>query len=133
MKKSNYTEKVAIKSTLLGSLLSQLNKENLGSINFILQDEGVTKFFADEELVHTVEVFFENNLNLIKASNSLIVHRNTLLYRLEKIKKMIGLDIRNFEDAVTLQAILILKRTEVKRKRQENKNVSLESLNKNKT
>lgn len=130
MKKSNYTEKVAIKSTLLGSLLSQLNKENLGSINFILQDEGVTKFFADEELVHTVEVFFENNLNLIKASNSLIVHRNTLLYRLEKIKKMIGLDIRNFEDAVTLQAILILKRTEVKRKRQENKTVRLESLNK---
>lgn len=126
--KNDYTEKVAIKSTLLGTLLSKLDQDSLGSVNNMLQDENVKKFFNDEELIHTVEVLFLNNLNLIKTSEQLIVHRNTLIYRLEKIKKMLGLDVRKFEDAVTLQVLLILKRTEIKRKRQANKMVRLQTL-----
>ena len=126
--KSNYMDKIALKSTLLGGLLAKLDQESLGSVNHILSDDNVKKFFSDEELITTVEVFFENNLNIIKASEKLIIHRNTLIYRIEKIKKMMGLDIRNFEDAVTLQTLLILKQFEVKRKRQANKVVRLQPL-----
>ena len=121
-------DKIALKSTLLGGLLAKLDQESLGSVNNILSDDNVKKFFSDEELITTVEVFFENNLNIIKASEKLIIHRNTLIYRIEKIKKMMGLDIRNFEDAVTLQTLLILKQFEVKRKRQANKVVRLQPL-----
>ena len=127
--KNEYTDKIALKSTLLGSLLANLDQDSLGSVNNMLEDEKVKKFFNDEELTYTVEVFFANNLNIIKASEKLIVHRNTLIYRIEKIKKMLGLDIREFEDAVTLQTLLILKQFEVKRKRRANKIVRLQTLN----
>ena len=126
--KSDYADRVAISSTLLGKLLSNLEQDSLGNVNNILQDKNVKRFLCDEELIHTAEVFFANNLNLIKTSKELIVHRNTLVYRLEKIKKSLGLDIRTFEDAVTLQVLLVLKRTEIKRKRQANKVARLQKL-----
>ncbi len=125
---NDYVEKIAINSSLLGKLLANLDEQSLGSISNILQDENVKKFLKDEELTTTVELFFKNNLNIIQTSKDAIVHRNTLVYRLEKIKKMLGLDIRKFEDAVTLQVILILKRLEQKRKRRTNKLTRLQSI-----
>ena len=125
---NEYVEKIAINSSLLGKLLANLDEQSLGSISNILQDENVKKFLKDEELTTTVELFFKNNLNIIQTSKDAIVHRNTLVYRLEKIKKMLGLDIRKFEDAVTLQVILILKRLEQKRKRRTNKLTRLQSI-----
>lgn len=125
---NNYTDKIAINSSLLGSLLSNLDEQSLGSVSNILQDENVKKFFKDEELITTVELFFANNLNIIQTSKIAIVHRNTLVYRLEKIKKMLGLDIRKFEDAVTLQIILVLKKLEQKRKRRSSKPVRIQSI-----
>ncbi len=125
---NNYTDKIAINSSLLGSLLSNLDEQSLGSVSNILQDENVKKFFKDEELITTVELFFANNLNIIQTSKIAIVHRNTLVYRLEKIKKMLGLDIRKFEDAVTLQIILVLKKLEQKRKRRSSKPARIQSI-----
>ena len=125
---NNYTDKIAINSSLLGSLLSNLDEPSLGSVSNILQDENVKKFFKDEELITTVELFFANNLNIIQTSKIAIVHRNTLVYRLEKIKKMLGLDIRKFEDAVTLQIILVLKKLEQKRKRRSSKPARIQSI-----
>ena len=125
---NDYVEKIAINSSLLGKLLANLDEQSLRSISNILQDENVKKFLKDEELTTTVELFFKNNLNIIQTSKDAIVHRNTLVYRLEKIKKMLGLDIRKFEDAVTLQVILILKRLEQKRKRRTNKLTRLQSI-----
>jgi carbohydrate diacid regulator len=55
----------------------------------------------DEETVHIISVFFENGLNISEAARQLYMHRNTLVYRLEKISRSSGLDIRNFDDAVT--------------------------------
>lgn len=125
---NDYVEKIAINSSMLGKLLANLDEQSLGSISNILQDENVKKFLKDDELTTTVELFFKNNLNIIQTSKDAIVHRNTLVYRLEKIKKMLGLDIRKFEDAVTLQVILILKRLEQKRKRRTNKLTRLQSI-----
>ncbi len=125
---NDYTNKVAINSTLLGTLLSNFDEQSLGSVSNILQDENVKKFLKDEELISTVELFFANNLNIIQTSKVAIVHRNTLVYRLEKIKKMLGLDIRKFEDAVTLQIIMVLKKLEQKRKRKTNRITRLQSI-----
>ncbi|MBQ7977115.1 MAG: helix-turn-helix domain-containing protein [Clostridia bacterium] len=125
---NNYTDKVAINSSMLGALLANFDEQSLGSIGNILKDDNVKKFLKDEELIATVELFFKNNLNIIKTSKDAIIHRNTLIYRLEKIKKTLGLDIRKFEDAVTLQIILVLKRLEQKRKRRTNKMTRLQKI-----
>ena len=125
----DYSKKIAINSSLLGNLLVTLDDESLGNVENMLEDENVQKFFKDEELTITADLFFKNNLNIIKTAEEAIIHRNTLVYRLEKIKKMLGLDIRNFEDAVTLHVLLTLKRLEQKRKRRTNKLSRLQSLN----
>ena len=62
----------------------------------------------DEETLITIRTFFENNLNLSETSRQLYVHRNTLVYRLEKIQKSTGLDIRVFDDALTFKIALMV-------------------------
>jgi len=57
----------------------------------------------DDETLTTINKFFENNLNVSETSRQLFVHRNTLVYRIEKIQKSLGLDLRNFDDALTFK------------------------------
>jgi carbohydrate diacid regulator len=64
----------------------------------------------DRETLMTVQAFFENNLNVSETSRKLFVHRNTLVYRLEKIRKITGLDLREFEHAVTFKVALMVKK-----------------------
>ena len=62
----------------------------------------------DEETLSTVNLFFENNLNISETARKLYVHRNTLVYRLEKIQKLTGLDVRVFDDALTFKIALMV-------------------------
>ncbi len=62
----------------------------------------------DEETIVTINKFFENNLNVSETSRQLYVHRNTLVYRLEKLQKSTGLDIRVFDDALTFKIALMV-------------------------
>ena len=64
----------------------------------------------DHETLFTIQKFFENNLNVSETSRKLFVHRNTLVYRLEKIKKLTGLDLREFDDAITFKVALMVKK-----------------------
>ena len=64
----------------------------------------------DRETLMTVQSFFENNLNVSETSRKLFVHRNTLVYRLEKIRKLTGLDRREFDHAVTFKVALMVKK-----------------------
>ena len=64
----------------------------------------------DKETLMTVQSFFENNLNVSETSRKLFVHRNTLVYRLEKIRKLTGLDLREFDHAVTFKVALMVKK-----------------------
>ncbi len=64
----------------------------------------------DHETLMTIQCFFENNLNVSETSRKLFVHRNTLVYRLDKIRKMTGLDLREFEHAITFKVALMVKK-----------------------
>ena len=64
----------------------------------------------DSETLMTIQAFFENNLNVSETSRQLFVHRNTLVYRLERIRKITGLDLREFEEAVTFKIALMVKK-----------------------
>ena len=62
----------------------------------------------DEETLVTINKFFENNLNVSETSRQLYIHRNTLVYRLDKLEKSTGLDLRVFEDAITFRIALMV-------------------------
>jgi len=62
----------------------------------------------DEETITTINKFFENNLNVSETARQLYIHRNTLVYRMEKLQKAIGLDMRNFDDAVTFKIAMMV-------------------------
>ena len=63
----------------------------------------------DQETLFTIQKFFENNLNVSETSRKLYVHRNTLVYRLEKIKKITGLDLREFDHAIVFKVAMMVK------------------------
>ena len=64
----------------------------------------------DQETLFTINKFFENNLNVSETSRKLFVHRNTLVYRLEKIKKLTGLDLREFDRAIVFKVALMVRK-----------------------
>ncbi len=64
----------------------------------------------DQETILTIQKFFENNLNVSETSRQLYVHRNTLVYRLDKIQKITGLDLRSFDDAIIFKVSMLVKK-----------------------
>ncbi|MBQ7564426.1 MAG: helix-turn-helix domain-containing protein [Lachnospiraceae bacterium] len=70
--------------------------------------EGRSPDDFDEETIITINKFFENSLNVSETSRQLFIHRNTLVYRLDKLEKATGLDIRVFEDAITFKIALMV-------------------------
>ena len=74
----------------------------------ILMDKSARAIFDDQEMISTAEEFLENSLNVSETSRKLFLHRNTLMYRLDKIEKLTGLNLRNFSDAVTFRLITML-------------------------
>lgn len=68
--------------------------------------DGIVDF--EEETLTTVNKFFENNLNVSETSRQLFVHRNTLVYRIEKLEKSTGLDVRTFDDALTFKIAMMV-------------------------
>ena len=70
--------------------------------------EGKSPDDFDEETLATINKFFENNLNVSETSRQLYIHRNTLVYRLDKLQKSTGLDLRVFEDAITFKIALMV-------------------------
>ena len=84
-------------TTLCGMFLNEVFKK--GSIDSL-----------DQETLFTIQRFFENNLNVSETSRKLFVHRNTLVYRLEKIKRLTGLDLREFDDAIVFKVALMVKK-----------------------
>lgn len=91
----------------LGKLLYHLPKEICQ--NYLKDNFGSLDYKElDEETLHIIHTFFDSGLNIAESSRKLFMHRNTLVYRLEKIEKLLGLDIRKFEDAITCKIGMML-------------------------
>ena len=93
----------------LGRLIYQLPE----TLCKLFLDEVFTKGAyesLDNETILTIQKFFENNLNVSETSRLLYVHRNTLVYRLDKIQKITGLDLRNFDDAIIFKVSMLVKK-----------------------
>ena len=95
---------------LLVQMLSDVPKERVKECLASFRIDGTEEVFRDEELFSTAEVFLERDLNLSETSRTLFIHRNTLSYRLDKIERLTGLNIRKFSDAVTFRVITVLLR-----------------------
>lgn len=96
------------KEYLLIGILSELPKNKLNQYLNLLQDVGGRETFEDKEIMETAEAFLDNNLNASETSRKMYLHRNTLSYRLDKIEKTTGLNIRKFSDAVAFRIVTIL-------------------------
>ncbi len=104
-----YAEKnVSAYSTLgIGRLIYQL-PVNLCRIFIEEIFSGNQVYDLDDETLTTINKFFENNLNVSETSRQLFIHRNTLVYRIEKLQKATGLDIRTFDDALTFKIAMMV-------------------------
>ena len=104
-----YVEKniLAYNELGIGRLIHQLPYSLCAMFLKEVFDGDIQGLFDDEELT-TVFSFFENNLNISETARQLYVHRNTLVYRLEKIQKKTGLDVRKFDDALTFKIAIMV-------------------------
>ena len=114
--KCNEKISVAIKFNLEIDILGERDiifEEIVESIDSSKKDELIHDFHKgfkriDTEITKTIDIFFRSGLNLSEASKELYIHRNTLIYRIEKIEKYTGFDIRNFNEAVIFKMIFTL-------------------------
>ena len=93
---------------ILIKMLEDIPEGKLGEYLSILLEGEARELLKDEDMVNTAEEFLENSLNVSETSRNLYMHRNTLMYRLDKIERVTGLNLRKFSDAVTFRIITIL-------------------------
>lgn len=89
-------------------MLEDLPKYKLSEYLHNLMGSTSKEIFEDKEMLLTAEEFLDNNLNVSETSRKMYLHRNTLTYRLDKIEKATGLDLKKFSDALTFRIIVIL-------------------------
>ena len=89
-------------------MLEEVPKSRLDEFLSDITEEQIREVFDDEEMLLTAEKFLSTSLNVSETSRALYMHRNTLLYRLDKIEKATGLNIRLFPDAVTFRILIII-------------------------
>ena len=94
---------------ILERFLTELPKDIGSYYHSLLFNRQNTKLFNDE-MLFTIEMFFKKDLNLSDTARQLYIHRNTLVYRLDKVQKQTGLDLRRFDDAVTFKILMELKK-----------------------
>lgn len=96
-------------SLLLERFLSDIPPETAEHYHSLLFNSSTARLFSDE-ILSTVEMFFRKDLNLSDTARQLYIHRNTLVYRLDKVQRQIGLDLRKFDDAVTFKMLMEMKK-----------------------
>lgn len=95
-------------SLLLHRILSKLSQKEFQNIKSDISNYRLQKL--DNEDIKTANIFISSNLNISEASRKLYIHRNTLIYRLDKINKKTNLDLKNFEDALKFKILLMISR-----------------------
>ena len=95
------------RSLVLERFLMDIPREMGTRYHGILFNRKTARLFNDE-MLHTIEMFFAKDLNLSDTARQLYIHRNTLVYRLDKVQRQTGLDLRKFDDAVTFKMMMLL-------------------------
>lgn len=93
---------------ILIKMMEDISENRLEEYFNDLTDENFREIFEDEEMLGTAEEFLRSSLNVSETSRNLYMHRNTLLYRLDKIEKSTGLNIRSFSDAVSFRVLTVI-------------------------
>ena len=94
---------------MLERFLMNVSREEGLHYHNLLFNRKTAKLF-NEEMLQTIEMFFCKDLNLSDTARQLFIHRNTLVYRLDKVQRLTGLDLRHFDDAVTFKILYVLKK-----------------------
>ena len=94
---------------ILERFLMELPQDISAYYHNLLFNRRTTRLF-NEEMLYTIDMFFKKDLNLSDTARQLYIHRNTLVYRLDKVQRQTGLDLRSFEDAVTFKILMELKK-----------------------
>ncbi len=94
---------------MLERFLMNVQREESMHYHALLFNRKTAKLF-NEEMLQTIEMFFRKDLNLSDTARQLFIHRNTLVYRLDKVQRQTGLDLRHFDDAVTFKILYELKK-----------------------
>lgn len=94
---------------ILERFLMELPSDISASYHSMLFNRKNARLFNDE-MLYTIDMFFKKDLNLSDTARQLYIHRNTLVYRLDKVQRQTGLDLRSFEDAVTFKILMELKK-----------------------
>ncbi|MCL1855851.1 MAG: helix-turn-helix domain-containing protein [Clostridia bacterium] len=102
---------------MLERFLMNVPREDSMHYHSLLFNRKTAKLF-NEEMVQTIEMFFRKDLNLSDTARQLFIHRNTLVYRLDKVQRQTGLDLRRFDDAVTFKILYELKRCGLEKPRE---------------
>ena len=89
-------------------VINCLNSDEKAGISEKFLTPEIVSVMKDKELIECINAFFKNNLNISETSRNAFLHRNTLLYRIEKINKITGLNIRTFEDAMSFKLLTIV-------------------------
>ena len=93
---------------MLVRMLEDIPENKLIEYLSVLLEGDARELLKDEDIVNTAEEFLENSLNVSETARNLYMHRNTLMYRLDKIERVTGLNLRKFSDAITFRLIMIL-------------------------
>ena len=99
---------IAYKDVLLAKILEDNSAVKIEEYFNTLSNDGGVELFSDEELITTGEAFLSNNLNVSETARAMYIHRNTLIYRLDKIERLTGLDLRKFTDALNFRILYVL-------------------------
>ena len=97
------------RNLLLERFLMNVPREESMHYHALLFNRKTAKLF-NEEMLQTIEMFFRKDLNLSDTARQLYIHRNTLVYRLDKVQRLTGLDLRRFDNAVTFKILYELKK-----------------------
>ncbi|MBO5344800.1 MAG: helix-turn-helix domain-containing protein [Clostridia bacterium] len=95
-------------SSFCKTVMGCLNPDEQALISEKFLTPEIISVMKDKELIECINAFFKNNLNISETSRNAFLHRNTLLYRIEKINKITGLNIRNFEEAMSFRLLTIV-------------------------
>ena len=99
----------AFSRLILERFLMELPQDISAYYHGLLFNRKTARLF-NEEMLYTIDMFFKKDLNLSDTARQLYIHRNTLVYRLDKVQRQTGLDLRSFEDAVTFKILMELKK-----------------------